>query len=457
MAELTNNNTITVEIAGQDQLDITVGSPMEHSRITQITENGKHVVSEYDLAEVDVSVFDAINYYWIMPHNQGAPNISLADLTSTFEIKFRRYTDTTIIYDDGYTSLVYEDNQFKARLNGGEWTETLVRETDVKTHTVKLTGTKLQLDYYVFDLVDGGHKWDYGQQLYIGSNLDVFYCKYTFANGGVASDYEPCAKNGEVVLRDAISGNVMSINKDTFEKHLNDVEQYLVTYVTNTNMVPTDNFKIKCKLRPYFPSKISYYSYFFLIPSENNTEKNNGSIWMINNNSLGCAMNGMDAYLNNNSFSQGDILEFELIYGKTQSTCTLWVNGEQRSIGTRPKYRTMTKSIMLGGSAFDYANYTYWYSLQMYANDVLVFDAKPKRVDNTNNYVFYDEISKKVVSTFVDDFNKLSGDATTLEAPIISDFKTITLTDEEYTAIAPILEELRGEEVVDNEPKPVVD
>lgn len=54
MAELTNNNTITVEIAGQEELDVTVGSPMEHSRILSITKNGKHVVSEYDLADVDV-------------------------------------------------------------------------------------------------------------------------------------------------------------------------------------------------------------------------------------------------------------------------------------------------------------------------------------------------------------------------------------------------------------------
>lgn len=51
---LTHIDTLDVEVAGQEELDVTVGSPMEHSRVLPITKNGKHVVSEYDLAEVDV-------------------------------------------------------------------------------------------------------------------------------------------------------------------------------------------------------------------------------------------------------------------------------------------------------------------------------------------------------------------------------------------------------------------
>lgn len=51
---LTHIDTLDVEVAPQEELDITVGSPMEHSRVMSITKNGKHVVSEYDLAEVDV-------------------------------------------------------------------------------------------------------------------------------------------------------------------------------------------------------------------------------------------------------------------------------------------------------------------------------------------------------------------------------------------------------------------
>lgn len=47
-------DTLDVEVAPQEELDVTVGSPMEHSRVLSITKNGKHVVSEYDLAEVDV-------------------------------------------------------------------------------------------------------------------------------------------------------------------------------------------------------------------------------------------------------------------------------------------------------------------------------------------------------------------------------------------------------------------
>lgn len=51
---LTHIDTLDVEVAPQEELDVTVGSPMEHSRVLSITKNGKHVVSEYDLAEVNV-------------------------------------------------------------------------------------------------------------------------------------------------------------------------------------------------------------------------------------------------------------------------------------------------------------------------------------------------------------------------------------------------------------------
>lgn len=51
---LTHIDTLDVEVAPQEELDVTVGSPMEHSRVLSITKNGKYVVSGYDLAEVDV-------------------------------------------------------------------------------------------------------------------------------------------------------------------------------------------------------------------------------------------------------------------------------------------------------------------------------------------------------------------------------------------------------------------
>lgn len=53
---LTHIDTLDVEVAPQEELDVTVGSPMEHSRVLSITKNGKHVVSEYDLADVNVQL-----------------------------------------------------------------------------------------------------------------------------------------------------------------------------------------------------------------------------------------------------------------------------------------------------------------------------------------------------------------------------------------------------------------
>lgn len=51
---LTEMDTLEVEIAALEEMDIAVGEPMEHSRVLSVTKNGKHVVSEYDLADVDV-------------------------------------------------------------------------------------------------------------------------------------------------------------------------------------------------------------------------------------------------------------------------------------------------------------------------------------------------------------------------------------------------------------------
>jgi hypothetical protein len=56
---LTHIDTLDVEVAPQEELDVTIGSPMEHSRVLSITKNGKHVVSEYDLANVDVQPLPA--------------------------------------------------------------------------------------------------------------------------------------------------------------------------------------------------------------------------------------------------------------------------------------------------------------------------------------------------------------------------------------------------------------
>lgn len=218
---LTHIDTLDVEVAPQEELDVTVGSPMEHSRVLSITKNGKYVVSEYDLADVNVSPVDAIDYYWIMPHNYGVPQINYSDNTTTLEIKFRlKNTLNQSIYDDGYTSLIYKDNQYKARLNGGVWKETLIRETDApEIRVVKLIGTKLQIGYYLFDLKDGGHQWSYGQQMYIGKgenvgDIDIYYCKLYWDKGDFV-DYEPFIENGETVLKDAVSGNVLSIEKVT--------------------------------------------------------------------------------------------------------------------------------------------------------------------------------------------------------------------------------------------------
>lgn len=216
--------TCTLEL----QLDTLCDNDSFEPKTLNIQSNGLYDVVGYDEANVNVNASGAIDYYWIMPHNYGMPSqITYSDIKTTLEIKFRlKSTANQSIYDDGYTSLIYEDNQYKARLNGGEWKDTFIREPDIpETKTVKLTGKRLQIGYYLFDLEDGGHKWSYGQHLYIGNgenvgDIDIYYCKLYWDKGDFA-DYEPFIEKGETVLKDAVSGNVLIIKKSSvvlFEK-----------------------------------------------------------------------------------------------------------------------------------------------------------------------------------------------------------------------------------------------
>lgn len=255
--------TCTLEL----QLDTLCDNDSFEPKTLNIQSNGLYDVAGYDEANVNVNASGAIDYYWIMPHNYGMPSqITYSDIKTTLEIKFRlKSTANQSIYDDGYTSLIYEDNQYKARLNGGEWKDTFIREPDIpETKTVKLTGKRLQIGYYLFDLEDGGHKWSYGQHLYIGNgenvgDIDIYYCKLYWDKGDFA-DYEPFIEKGETVLKDAVSGNVLIIKKSSvvlFEKirpmsiswHNNDKVTYVPGEMIDTSdMTSLDSMFENCRL-----------------------------------------------------------------------------------------------------------------------------------------------------------------------------------------------------------------
>lgn len=60
MAEvLLETDTFDVHIDPPQTLDVEIGDPMDKGSVITITKNGKHVVSEYDLAEVDVQPLPA--------------------------------------------------------------------------------------------------------------------------------------------------------------------------------------------------------------------------------------------------------------------------------------------------------------------------------------------------------------------------------------------------------------
>ena len=84
------------------------------------------------------------------------------------------------------------------------------------------------------------------------------------------------------------------------------------------------------------------------------------------------------------------------------------------------------------------------YYAKIYKNDTLVMDLVPKKIAGTTIHLLRDNVSQRVIAA--NTYDNIS----TLETP---DYQTITLSNEEYQAIMPILEEMRGEEVVDNTPK----
>ena len=105
---LTHIDTLDVEVATQEELDITVGSPMEHIRVLPITKNGKHVVSDYDLADVDVhpryTDLTATENGTYLPNDYNADGFSKVDVNVAQE--------KALIYADKvqYTNLTEHPN-----------------------------------------------------------------------------------------------------------------------------------------------------------------------------------------------------------------------------------------------------------------------------------------------------------------------------------------------------------
>lgn len=457
---LTHIDTLDVEVAPQEELDVTVGSPMEHSRVLSITKNGKHVVSEYDLAEVNVSPVDAIDYYWIMPHNYGVPQINYSDITTTLEIEFRlKRTVNQSIYDDGYTSLIYEDNQYKARLNGGEWKETLIRETDApETRVVKLTGTKLQIGYYLFDLEDGGHQWSYGQQMYIGKgenvgDIDIYYCKLYWDKGDFV-DYEPFIENGEVVLKDAVSGNVLSIDSANVLTLQDDPEGWWNngTYDIPLLEVTDLNYKVEIDFIPLTAPA-----------SGKNIQYISNSVNVDDNHNLYCIrqwqnLRAIFAYKETPSKcvydSAGNCVNFE--YGERYKVSMNSQYGEINGVKTEQLVQgdAPTGTVKLFRQIDNTSAKGIVFSLTYYHNDEKIMELVPKKITGTNTHILFDTISKKIYAASV--YDSVNG-IMTLEADEPSDFQTLTVSNEEYEAVRPVLAKIRGEEIVDDEPRAVVE
>ena len=437
-ADLCAGNFVTISL--QVPVEFVCEDDNWEPSVLKISKNGTYNLNGYDTAVVNVSAAGAIDYYWIMPHNYGVPQINYSDITTTLKIKFRlNNTANQSIYDDGYTSLIYEDNQYKARLNGGKWKETLIRETDApETRVVKLTGTKLQIGYYLFDLEDGGHKWTYGQHMYIGKgenvgDIDIYYCKLYWDKGDFA-DYEPFIEKGETVLKDAVGGTVLSINNMTETEEL--PELYInKSYTTSFSFTRNDNWVIKgkVKMQQNVNASTFYMGY--------------GNFW---------AMGVSDRiYLQNGSSANPAQLQYipytdEPIEFIADNTGKWIVNGVEYHNTPDPNLPERQFTIFRSNIAL--------YYLEIYKNGELMFMTKNYRImyKDTDQGLEYitDVVSKKILKStpITSEISTLSLD---YDEP--SDFQTLTVSNEEYEAIRPVLAKIRGEEIINDEPRAVVE
>ena len=315
----------------------------------------------------------------------------------------------------------------------------MIRETDApETRVVKLTGAKLQIGYYLFDLEDGGHQWSYGQQMYIGKgenvgDINIYYCKL-YWNKGDFVDYEPFIENGEVVLKDTVSGNVLSIDNMTETEEL--PELYInKSYITSFSFTRNDNWIIKgkVKMQQNVNASAFYMGY--------------GNFW-----ALGVSDR---IYLQNGSSANPAQLQYipytdEPIEFVADNTGKWIVNGVEYHNTPDPKLPERQFTIFRSNIAL--------YYLEIYKNGELMFMTKNYRImyKDTDKGIEYitDVVSKKMLNS-----TPITSEISTLpldyDEP--SDFQTLTVSNEEYEAVRPVLAKIRGEEIIDDEPRAVVD
>lgn len=139
---------------------------------------------------------------------------------------------------------------------------------------------------------------------------------------------------------------------------------------------------------------------------------------------------------------------------KTGEKLKFTMTSEKGTVNDKYSTQTLAKknlsgtSIILLDTSYCRSCKIILFSLKIYNGENLVCYIVPKKIAGTNIHLLWDNVSQRIIAANVYD------NITTLETP---DYQTITVTNEEYQAIMPILEEMRGEELINNAPKPVVD
>lgn len=231
---------------------------------------------------------------------------------------------------------------------------------------------------------------------------------------------------------------------------LEDEEFHLLTHLTDTGITLTSDYKIEFEFVPVKPyNTASPYATF--LSNRNFNEHNQDCAQVFYTIPLGKISAGVTSYSGVELIPYTDgLIKMVLVSNSKECYVECYINDvfkvkrDFQSSG----YPPIDNTVHLAGAKNKSVEAPFiFYSLKIYNNGVLVFDGKSKIDKSIGVHYLINAVNNKVIDISTYNLDSIA----TLELP---DTQTITVTNEEYEAIAPILSEMR--EMTDA-PKPVVD
>lgn len=233
--------------------------------------------------------------------------------------------------------------------------------------------------------------------------------------------------------------------------YLENEEYYLLTRRTDTGITLASDYKIEFEFVPVKPyNTASAYATF--LSNRNFKEQNQDCAQVYYTIALGKIGAGVTGESGTEIAPYTDgLIKMVLVSNSKEHYVEYYINDvlQAKRNFQSTGYTPIDNTIHIAGAKNkSVAAPLLFYSLKIYKNDVLVFDGKPKIDKSIGVHYLINAVNNQAIDASTYNLDSIA----TLE---LQDTQTITVTNEEYEAIAPILSEIRGEEMPDV-PKPVV-